>query len=206
MKTLFFTAAALLATLNMYGQTSSGVINFNNFNAPDDRRIWVNDTGRVGDGTRAAGTGYRIALYWGPRGTPEEGLTQVGGAASFLDPRIGPGTFSGGRRTVTYPRTDWGDGDIVTVQARAWATISGVADTYEAVLAAGLAGDARAQVGKGPVFEEDTSNPFNPTDDSPTPIGFHVGWRGFAITPVPEPSVIALGLLGAGAFLILRCR
>ena len=201
MKKLLLTAAAILATLNMYGQ-GSGVISFGNVNTTDDRRIWVNNTGVVGDGTRAAGTGYHIALYWGELGTPEAGLAQIGAFATFSP--LGAGQFSGGNRTVSYT-TQTGNGAMVTVQARAWAPIAGVPDTYEAVLAAGLAGDTRAQVGKGPVFDDDTYRPGDPTDPA-TAIGTHAGWRGFSITPVPEPSVIGLGLLGAGALLMLRRR
>ena len=201
MKKLLLTAAAILATLNMYAQgTGQGVINFGNIGVSDDRRIWVNDTGVVGEGTRASGTGYKIALYWGQVGTPEEALIQIGPAASFSP--LGAGQFSGGGRTVSGLAAN---GDIVTVQARAWGTIAGIADTYEAVLAAGLAGDSRAYVGVGPVFNEDTFRPADPTDPA-TPIGADANWRGFAISPVPEPSVIGLGLLGAGALLMLRRR
>jgi MYXO-CTERM domain-containing protein len=205
MKKLLLTAAAILATLSMYGQ-GSGVINFANTGAPDDRRIWVNTTGEVGVGTRAAGTGYHIALYWGQRGTEEAGLIQIGAFATFFP--LNNGTFSGGSRTVTPIAIN---GDIVTVQARGWAPIPGVTDSYDAVYAAGLAGDQRAWVGLGPVFDHDTSRPGDPTDPA-VPIGGTLAsggnpaWRGFAISPVPEPSVIALGLLGVGALLMLRRR
>lgn len=205
MKKLLLTAAAILATLNSSGQTAQGVIDFLNAGVTDDRRIWVNNTGVVGEGTRAAGTGYRIALYWGPHGTPEAGLTRIGNSTAFLNGSepFGPGTFNGGARTVTYPGNFVGDN--VTVQARAWASIPSVPDSYEVVLAAGLAGDQRAEVGKGPLFTYDTGRPGDPSD-YPSPVGLAAGWRGFSITPVPEPSVIALGLLGAGALLILRRR
>jgi hypothetical protein len=199
MKKLLLTAAAIVATLNMYGQ-GTGVISFGNVNTTNTSRIYVNQDGSAA-GTLAAGTGYKIALYWGNRGTPEAGLVQAGAAANFA---LGQGMFSGGNRTLNYT-TGSGNGDIVTVQARAWATIVGVPDTYEAVLAAGLAGDQRAQVAKGPVFEDDTYRPADPTDPA-TAIGTHAGWRGFGISPVPEPSVIGLGLLGAGALLMLRRR
>jgi hypothetical protein len=203
MKKLLLTAAAILATLNMYGQ-GSGVINFGNLSQTDDRRIWVNTDGGTTSGVRATGTGFKIALYFGQQGTPEAGLTQIGAATGFFPAGTAAGTFSGGNRTVTYQNSTV-NGDIVTVQARAWSTIAGVPDTYEAVLALGLAGDPRAMVGKGQVFDEDTFRPGDPTDPA-TPIGTHAGWRGFGISPVPEPSVIGLGLLGAGALLMLRRR
>ena len=201
MKGLLLTVAAILAALNTYGQgTGTGYVIFSNTQTADDRRIWVNTTGVVGDGIRAAGTGYKIALYYGSQGTPEVGLSQVGAAASFSP--LGAGMFSGGGRTVTGLAND---GGMVTLQARAWQTIAGVPDTYEAVLAAGLAGDDRAWTGKGPVFDDDSFRVGDPSDPATT-IGTHPGWRGFSITPVPEPSVIGLGLLGAGALLMLRRR
>jgi len=161
----------------------------------------VNNTGVVGEGTRAAGTGYKIALYYSPSQTATATeLTQIGPAASFSP--LGNGQFSGGGRTLTGLAAN---GDPATVQARAWQTITGVPDTYEAVLALGLAGDPRAMVGTGPVFVDDTYRPGDPTDPA-TAIGTHAGWRGFAISPVPEPSVIGLGLLGVGTLLMLRRR
>jgi len=196
MKKLLLTAAAILATLDIYAQ-GQGVISFGNVGVASDRRIYVGSMG----GTLAAGTGYKIALYYSPVTTATEAnLTQIGAAASFSP--LGAGQFSGGNRTVT---TAVGNGDPVAVQARAWSTVPGVADTYEAVLAAGLAGDGRAQVGKGQVFIDDTFRPGDPTDPA-TAIGTHAGWQGFAITPVPEPSSIALGLLGVGTLLMLRRR
>jgi len=124
---------------------------------------------------------------------------QIGGAATFA---IGNGQFSGGNRTVN---TAGVNGDPVTVQARAWGTIAGLPDTYEAVLAAGMAGDPRAQVGVGNVFVTETYRPGDPTDPAQA-IHTDPNWRGFAISPVPEPSVIGLGLLGVGTLLMLRRR
>jgi hypothetical protein len=199
MKKLLLTAAAILATLNMYGQ-GTGVISFGNVNSPSPSdRIWVNDTGVVGEGTGAAGTSYKIALFYAASTTATEAqLVQIGPASGF----IGAGQFSAGNRTVN---TAGANGDPVTVQARAWGTIAGLPDTYEAVLAAGLAGDQRAYVGVGNVFVTETYRPGDPTDPA---VAIHndPNWRGFSISPVPEPSVIGLGLLGAGALLMLRRR
>jgi hypothetical protein len=202
MKKLLLTAAAILATLNMYGQ--SGIVNFaNTGSATPGGRIWVNTTGQVGDGTAAAGTAYKVALYWGnpvddATAAPEAGLSQIGAASGFIN----GGLFSGGLRTVSPTRAN---GSIVTVQAKAWATIAGVPDTYEAVHALGLAGDPRAMTGKGNPFNMVTKDPTQPLA-TPPQISAQPGWAGFAISPVPEPSVIGLGLLGAGALLMLRRR
>jgi hypothetical protein len=197
MKKLLLTAAAILATLNMYGQ-GSGIINFANNGAADANRIWVGD---MTTGTRAAGSAYQIALFWGNQGTPEAGLAQVGNPANFLT-GTAAGQFVGGSRTLS-PTT--ANGAVVTVQARAWSQIAGIPNNYDAVLAAGLAGDQRAQVGEGPVFDMKSKDPTNPLETAPQ-ISAQAGWSGFAITPVPEPSVIGLGLLGVGTLLMLRRR
>ena len=192
MKKLLLTAAAILATLNMYGQ-GTGIINFGNASSTSDRRIYL------ADGTTGlAGSGYRIALYWGAQGTPESGLIQAGNSSGFLS----GGQFVGGNRTLTPLSAD---GAVVTLQARAWQTIAGVPDTYEGVFAAG------GLVGKNTPFDHKSKNP-NDALELANPIGANTAnggdanWRGFSITPVPEPSVIGLGLLGAGALLMLRRR
>jgi hypothetical protein len=196
MKKLLLTAAAILATLNMYGQgTGTGVVNFNNIGASNPNKIWVNTTGVVGDGQLAAGTSYRIALYWGPLGAPEVGLVQIGASAGFLT-GTAVGIFSGGSRTVTGLANN---GDMVTIQARAWQSVPG-ADTWELQSV-----NPNGWVGMGPVFDHDSSRAGDPTDPA-IPIGQNPAWRGFSISPVPEPSVIGLGLLGAGALLMLRRR
>jgi hypothetical protein len=205
MKKLLLTAAAVLAALTMYGQVVPyGIINFANNGATNQTRIWVNDSGRANEGVLAGGTGYQIALYWGAVGTPEDGLIQVGNSAGFLT-LTAAGQFVGGNRTLT---PQGGNGSVVSLQARAWNVVPGVQSSYEAVLAAGLGGDSRAQVGKGPVFDHKSKDPNNPLEVA-TPLGGPSGspfWRGFGVSPVPEPSVIGLGLLGAGALLMLRRR
>ena|SRR5436190_5878155 len=201
MKKLLLTAAAILATLNMYGQ-GSGIVSFANLSSSNDRRV------TLADGvTLAAGSGYRVALYWGTQGTPESGLVQAGGSAGLLT-GAAAGTFTAGNRTL-QPLA--GNGAVVTLQARGWQTIAGVPDTYEGVLAAGLAGDQRALVGKNTPFDHKSKDPTNPQElavaiGGPVANGGDPGWTGFAVSPVPEPSVIGLGLLGAGALLMLRRR
>lgn len=202
MKTAMLLFAVVVLTLVssfvLHAQ-GSGVISFGNVNVTDDRRIWVCDSAGM---VRASGNAYQIALYWGQVGTPEFGLVQVGSPVGFLS--FAPGTFSGGNRTV-MPLAN--DGDIVTVQARAWKQLPGVANSYEAVLAAGLAGDSRAEIGRGPVFDFDTSRPGDPTDP-PYAIGTSSGWRGFSVGVLgcPEPSTVTLSVLGGAALLLIRAR
>ncbi len=153
----------------------------------------------------AAGTGYRVALYWGLQGTPESELTQVGNSVGFLTGSAA-GTFTGGTRTLTPLLRN---GDVVTVQARGWTVLPDVGNSYEAVLAAALAGDARAAVGKNPLFDHKSvdrtiSQELAVAMGGPIANGGNPYWQGFAITPVPEPSTITLVALASTALLFFR--
>ena len=167
----FHFIALLIGAFSAPAQTGVGIVNFGNPSTSDDRRIW---TGGAGGLVRAAGTGYRVALYWGPQGTPESGLIQVGASVGFLT-GTAAGTFVGGSRTLS-PLAQ--NGAVVTLQARGWVTIPGVPDTYEGALAAGLAG-----IGKGSVFDHKTKDPTNPLELA-NPIGVPIatggdpGWCG----------------------------
>jgi hypothetical protein len=194
MKKLLLTAAAILATLNMYGQ-GSGIVNFANNGQANDRRVWVNDTGNVNEGTLAAGAAYQVALYWGAAGTTDDRqLTQIGAAANLLT-STAAGTFVGGNRTLSPVSAN---GGIVVLQVRGWAVADG--STYDLAAA-----NPNGHVGKSAIFDMDTKDPTNP-QELPPAIGAAPNFRGFGIAPVPEPSTIALGLLGAGALLMLRRR
>jgi hypothetical protein len=102
-----------------------------------------------------------------------------------------PGLFFGNARTTTFPA-----GTPVAVQIRAWLTAGSFA-TYEAALTGEPAGTFGA------------SAPFVLTPSaSPSPATTLVGngLTPFTIAPVPEPSSIALGLLGLGAVALFRRR
>jgi len=193
MKKLLLTAAAILATLNMYAQgTGRGVVNFSNLGRTAEDRVYVNNDGSL-SGTMAAGTAYSVALYAGAAGASEATLLQMGNAATFLS-STAAGTFGGGNRTITGLDAD---GGIATIQVRAWETADGA--TWELAFA-----NPNGNVGKSAVFTIDTE-PVGSTTPAPT-VGLQPGFGGFAITPVPEPSTIALGLVGVGALLMLRRR
>jgi hypothetical protein len=191
MKKLLLTAAAILATLNMYAQgTGTGLVNFSNLGRPNEDRIWV---GAVNTGT-LAGTGYTVALYAGGANiTDDRLLIQMGNTAATLG-STAAGTFGGGNRTITGLSEN---GGIATVQVRAWETADGA--NWDAAFA-----NPNGNVGKSDVFQVDTEVVGGTTP--PPTIGLQAGFAGFAVTPVPEPSAIALGLLGAGALLMLRRR
>ena len=91
----------------------------------------------------------------------------------------------------------------MTFQARAWAGNYG---TFEEALAGG-----NTSVGKGPLFELKTKDPANSLELTPN-IWQAPGWQGFCIDPdfigciIPEPSTVALCLLGAASLIFLRLK
>jgi hypothetical protein len=199
MKKLLFAAAALLAALDIYAQ-GSGSVTFTTVGVPNNKRVWVNDTGVPGEGTLAAGSAYSVALYWGPAGvTDDRNLIQIGGSTTFLPAGPSAGTYSGGGRTINYSHSPI-NGEVLSFQVRAWTTADG--SSYEAVLASG-----RGKFGKNAIFQLKTKDESNSLETKPN-IADAVrspGYTGFSLG-IPEPSVISLGLLGVGALLMLRRR
>jgi len=133
------------------------------------------------DGTTLlAGTDFKAQLYWG---MTADSLAPVGAPVDFKT-SILKGYVSAG--VVTFPKPQ---GTAVFVQMRAWNAPNA---TYEAAM--GAAG------GKWGF-----SNTISVTlAESPTPPPDLVGLQGFQL--IPEPSTIALALLGAAALLLRRRR
>lgn len=118
-----------------------------------------------------------------------DGTTPIGANAGLL--ATTPGRFLGGVRTLDGKAP--GSQAVFTVKV--W---TGAFDTYEAALASG-----RADVFAG------VSSPITVTLGGGTlPAGALTaagsGFTGVNVAPVPEPSIVALGLLGAAALLIRR--
>lgn len=184
----------------------NGVIGFNNLNAPPDGRIyhgeWVFQDGTYEfvNSQPCSGPSFHAALYWGPWGTPEAGLTQIGPVVGFLT-GANAGTFAGGNRTIPSPDA----GPMLTVQVRVW---QGSFATYEHAIAQGGPGTL---AGKGPVFDIDSKDQADQLEPAPI-IGQAADWRGFIFGPdavtviIPEPSTIALAALAASSLFLLRRR
>jgi hypothetical protein len=187
----FIVAIGLIvaAGFNAFSQ-GIGTLEFMNVGVTADRQIYVGDyLGPV----KAAGDSYQIALFWGPSGSEENALLQLGNPTGFLD-SPGDGQFSGGLRTIFGVSED---GAVVALQARAWDKSTGA--TW-----AEAAADPAGRVGKGPVFEMKTKDPNDIIEQAPR-VGYAPGWRGFAIA-VPEPSTLAFAALGTAGLLLLRRR
>jgi len=196
MKKLLLAAIFACAAITAFAQ---GQLNF------------ANDTGtRV---TNSAGanfpaansTAYKAGIYWGAAGTPESSLQLLSAANNGVTTTWSPfsGIFSGG--TATLPTLGQ-----VAIQIRVWGA------TY-ADYAAALAGQVTNPselTGKGIVQLITLGNPNSVPPGVPTSItapgAGDTPFQRFGILPgagvVPEPSSIALGLLGLGAIVLFRRR
>ena len=149
---------------------------------------------------------FHIGLYVGPRGTLEDNLVLVSSGATGNAPIAG--LFNGGN-PFTLP-APFALGSEIAFQVRAWSTAGG--NSYEAAVASGIAGILVGKSAMGSSFV----NP-NPALASNLPGGgaapamvlfgttFQGQIGGFSVALVPEPSTIALALLG-GALLLFRRR
>lgn len=194
MKKLTVTLASVLVCISAYSQ---GTVTFAN----------------IGSGTAISnlltgaalpsGSTFRAALYWLPDGatTPNAADFDAAGQTAILLPNTTTfalaGQFNAGTRTapVAGASTLW-------FQVRAWEVAFG--DTYDAALRNTTPiGGRLALLG--------TSNPIrvktgDPANNIPAGSLVNSGLKGFYVVPVPEPSVIGLGILGVGALLVLRRR
>lgn len=154
-------------------------------------------TNAVGGSVRGSGQ-YLFELYVAPAGT-----TSANSAAWRTTGLItGNSGVSAGRLTSTAATAitgmpfSTGVGDTVAVQVRGWSVNLG------ANFAAASASSATGWLGSsgGANFTLAAAIP------PPTVVMDSIGPLVLAAWPVPEPSVIALGLLGLGAVLAIRRR
>jgi len=201
MKKILLLAAIIATAVSSYGQ---GIVNFNNRVLADpngplvDAPVYLNS---VASGVRLLGggaEGYRAALYGAVGNLASDSslvlLTNPGDGQAAVPFRTTAATAgyvdvqqSGGR---SIPGA--GYSATVTLQVRAW---EGGYATYDAALAAG-----NARTGKSNLIVVTTTT--GPTDQVVPRLA---GLQSFAIT-IPEPSSIALGLLGLGAVALIRRR
>jgi hypothetical protein len=138
------------------------------------------------------GSSFSAQLY---AGATLDSLTPVGTAVAFRNSSVtglGTGYFSGGEVDILFLNPASGG----WFQVKAWAAANG--SSYEAALA------ANGTVGVSNVFHL----PWLGDPNAPPPVlpADLVGLQPFTVQSVPEPTTLALGLLGALALLASRPR
>jgi hypothetical protein len=188
MKRLIFVGAGILAFAAQlaYGQ---GSILFQN--------LWPGGSAQVRDYSGAlisAGTSWTVELLAG---------SSAGSVAPFATPItttawVGAGFFGVGQPERVLP--GFAPGNLPFLQVRLWDNAGGTITSYAAAIAAG------SQYGSSAVWQlpgpPTTGGLGNPGASPPVPGPALVGMTGLAL--IPEPSTIALGILGAAALLFRR--
>lgn len=194
MKRLLIMAAAVaMMAVSVYGQ---GQVNFSTLSGANGK-IWKDTV--PASTTQTAGRvvgadGMVGQLYWSPVGMDNFQAFDVSKPVGTTS----AGNILGG--TVALPGQ--AAGTMVQMQLRVWETAYGA--TFEAASTAGAMGNRFAYLGTGSTF---TVGLGGGGTTIPVP-SIATLFQPFAVTaaPVPEPSVVALGLVGAGALLLLRRR
>ena len=200
MKKLLLLAVLAVTAVSAMAQ---GRVTFRN-GASTSYYIWTNTasgslngvetSNRLMSGTSA----YRIGLYASPTtGAAEGSLTLIGLATNSA---ALPGRFLG-PAPYTIMAPGYVAGSPITFQIRAWSFAAGL--TYEEARTASQLDPFNVALGVSAIG---TTTP----TPAPSPAGELWGTTlgqltgGFEIKPVPEPSSIALGLLGLGAIALFR--
>lgn len=151
--------------------------------------------GTVYAGPLLAGTGYTFALFAGPAGASESAL-QLVTTTTF---RTGTALPAGTVFTQTLPITGVASGSSAALQVRVWDNVGGTVGTWAAVLA-----NPSVARGQSALFASAPLGGPDPAGGPPITPPAMTGWTSFNVAQVPEPSVIALGVLGLGALLLRR--
>jgi MYXO-CTERM domain-containing protein len=188
---------AALFTGAVVSASAQGTLNFANSTGT---RL----TNNAGASFPAAGNStYKAGIYWGPQGTAEGSLALLPAGSNGVTTTWGPlsGIFSGG--TATFPVAG---GTPIAVQIRVW---TATYNDYAAALA-GQPTHPTEALGKGvlqTLVLGAVGDPPSAPQDLAAPSGGGTPFQRFGVlTPVPEPSSIALGLLGLGAIALFRRR
>jgi len=185
MKKAIIAIAVWAASVSAFAQ---GVVNFNNiasFGTATEAVVFdVNGT------TKLAGPAFLAQLYWSATSFTGLGGSAVASApATFFTVADGAdGFWNPAQATVGVA-----SGTPVFLQVRSWNAAAGA--TYEAA-----ALNAAGKVGASGVFSVTAGGGTLPPPDITGPGKL----SSFKLNAVPEPSTIALGILGAGALLLRR--
>jgi hypothetical protein len=174
MKKLIIAVAALLVTVASYGQ---GTLSFNNiWNGVGPGKVFLPD------GTTGVGAGFTAQLLAGPAGTAVDSLVALSPTTTF--------------------RTGNAAGYVTAVQV----SVPGVAAGAQAtiVMRAFNGADYASSQIKGQSAPITLGLGGTPAGGAPIPDPVLNGLASFTLTQVPEPSTIALGIIGAAALLYRR--
>jgi hypothetical protein len=194
MKKVLLLAGLLALPLAAFAQ---GTVQFQNTSTTQmTTNSLVANGGTGATGLTTGVNSYWVGLYVAAPGSGS--FTLVGTTANQTG--LGNGRFNGG---TSYP-IPGNAGTPIDFQVRAWSQFAG--SSYEAAVAASAGGLANVYAGS-----TTTGNVTPATGGAPSPALFGTGTGqvgGFALNlqPVPEPSSIALGLLGLGAIALFRRR
>jgi hypothetical protein len=176
MKKLLLIAASMMVAVGLYAQ---GTVNFQNIPPVPDAPVF-----NIDGTTRLSGPNFQAMLYAGP---DAGNLAAVGAAVPFLAGE-GAGYFIGGSRAIPTVAP----GATAFIEVRAWDSTSGA--SWEVATIRGQSMEPFSLVTGG--LSVDGAPPTLPA--------IMTGMTSFNL--VPEPSTIALGILGAGALLLFRRR
>lgn len=187
MKKSLIAVAALAIAAQTYGQ---GTVTF----------VGANITNSLSGALAVAGTTFKVALYWlpdqaSPPTTADFGPQNVAWTTNL--------TLAGGANAGVVRITGiTPSGAPAWFQVRAWEAAYGA--SYDEALVAPPQGGRPALAGTSNIGRIDTGDPTTvPPGTAPNTA---LTLKGFTLVPVPEPSVIGLGVLGIGALLLLRRR
>jgi len=209
MKTTLILAASLFVTIGAFGQ---GTIIFNNTFSGGKAPVYDFDplapttqkTGNTANGTPAGGQTYGGALLsgtgytaeiWGNLGAGGQADTALHGLGQTTVFRTGTAAGFVVAGSVAVPGALLGTANTFggTFQLRVWNNAGGTRTSWDTALIRG----------KSPTFDIAA---LGGTGTPATPDPNMAGLQSFNIAVVPEPSSIALGVLGLGTLLFLRRR
>jgi hypothetical protein len=117
--------------------------------------------------------------------------TDITGGTPVATTGISDGALVAVSSLATFPA--WPSGTQVYLGLAAWYTSSGTISSYAQAVTAGVPHG----------YNESTSTlALGSTTGTPVIIGPGLGLTSFSLTTIPEPSTIALGVIGASAFLM----
>lgn len=193
-KILISAAIGLATTAGAFAQGQLTVANF--FGAGNAANAIITDTSSAG----LSGTTYYADVFYGAVGTANSALTDLGVAIPF---HVGAGA---GYLVSTGEILPSSSGNV-EVELRVWQSAAGA--SWAAATGGGLGTVATYQGHGGTQWGIGNSFTINaPVSPTPAP-----SWAGLVtplqltpVVPVPEPTTLALGGLGAAALLLFRRR